>query len=386
MKLLMVGPSKERDKYTYNLVNSLRSKSISIYPVYISNVLDLFKHPVKILLILREVKILHYQHYSSLAYSNSMFSFFTVFFLIISRILRKKIVVTMQTPISASTIKSGIKAYLWKMYVKLLNIMSNAIIVHTKEAKKLLEEEYSLCNVIYVPNWAYLPIKKMDHNTLQQFKQKCGIKKSDIVLLLFGIPIMAKGWHHVISALPSIIKEYPNVKLLIAGDVHPSSPNVQLKEESKAYKHYLINLVRKLGLNENVIIYGYIPNELIPIILNIAYLIIFPYEYRPFASGALSEALSSFKPLVVSDIPTFEMLRHNETCVKIDIKSDTSKRIADAVLHLIRDQKFYERISASLYKLVTEELSIDKFAERHIAIYKKVIRENKSNAHVGENR
>ena len=82
---------------------------------------------------------------------------------------------------------------------------------------------------------------------------KSALKLSDKrVLSTFGFLSRGKGIEYGISALPEIIKKYPNTVYLIIGATHP----VVLKRDGDEYRNELVSLAHKLGVENNVHFYN----------------------------------------------------------------------------------------------------------------------------------
>lgn len=71
------------------------------------------------------------------------------------------------------------------------------------------------------------------------------------VLLTFGLLSQNKGIEHVISAMPAILEQHPNVVYIVLGATHP---NVKL-HEGERYRRSLEQLARDLGVEESVRFY-----------------------------------------------------------------------------------------------------------------------------------
>jgi glycosyltransferase involved in cell wall biosynthesis len=61
-----------------------------------------------------------------------------------------------------------------------------------------------------------------------------------------------KGIEYMIKALPYLVKKYPNLLYIIIGETHP----VIRKREGEEYRNYLMDLVKKLNLQNNVKFYN----------------------------------------------------------------------------------------------------------------------------------
>ncbi len=116
-------------------------------------------------------------------------------------------------------------------------------------------------------------------------RAKYGIKDTDLMLLFVGRLTWVKGVRNLIQAMPLIIKDHPNVKLVVLGK----------GEEQKD----LTELAARLGVQNNVI-YRFDFVEERERILHYAAsdLCIFPSIYEPFGIVSL-EAMSMKKPVIV---------------------------------------------------------------------------------------
>ncbi len=126
-------------------------------------------------------------------------------------------------------------------------------------------------------------------------KGRLGLK-GRITLSTFGLLSRGKGIEYAIQALPPVVKEEPRIIYLIIGETHPEVR----KQEGERYRKELINLVEKLGLEENVrFVNRFLPkNELIRF-LQATDVYILPYPNKDqISSGTLLYALSTGKAIV----------------------------------------------------------------------------------------
>lgn len=61
-----------------------------------------------------------------------------------------------------------------------------------------------------------------------------------------------KGVHYVLEALPALKKKYPDIKLVIAGDNITKHANLKERLKLSSYGKYLLELIKKGGLEDNV--------------------------------------------------------------------------------------------------------------------------------------
>jgi len=72
--------------------------------------------------------------------------------------------------------------------------------------------------------------------------------KNRKVLLTFGLLGRNKGIETVIKALPSIVKQHPEVLYVVLGKTHPHV----VKHAGEEYRNYLMNLTLELGLGKHI--------------------------------------------------------------------------------------------------------------------------------------
>ena len=132
-----------------------------------------------------------------------------------------------------------------KKIVQKVSAFSENIVVMTKNAAAILENEY------------HLPGKKItviSHGThlisaFNSEEKKGKIHFGDrIVLSTFGLLNAGKSIETALDALPKIIKHFPNVIYLILGKTHPTV----VKQEGEKYRDFLYEKVLKLNLQNNV--------------------------------------------------------------------------------------------------------------------------------------
>ena len=115
-------------------------------------------------------------------------------------------------------------------------------------------------------------------------RQELGVPETSILALTVGRLHPYKGHSDLIPAIPHLIKEFPDIRFVWAGDG-------DLRED-------LINKVQEYGVEDNVLFLGHRSD--VPRLLKSADLFIFPThcEGHPFA---LLEAMANGLPIVTSD-------------------------------------------------------------------------------------
>jgi len=116
------------------------------------------------------------------------------------------------------------------------------------------------------------------------------------VLLSFGLLSANKGIENVISALPAILKKYPNVVYIVVGATHPHV----LKKDGETYRLSLQSLAHEKGVEANVIFYNRFVglDELVQFI-SAADIYLTPYlDVAQITSGTLAYTLGAGKAII----------------------------------------------------------------------------------------
>jgi glycosyltransferase involved in cell wall biosynthesis len=124
-----------------------------------------------------------------------------------------------------------------------------------------------------------------------------------------------KGYENVLLALPEVLVRFADARYLIVGD-GPDRPRIEA-------------LARRIGVAENVIFAGYVPNEELPEHYNLCDLFAMPSKGEGFGIVFL-EALACGKPVVAGNKDaSVEPLLNGKLGRLVD--PDSVEQIADAI-------------------------------------------------------
>lgn len=198
------------------------------------------------------------------------------------------------------------------------------IVVHLDRAKEVLKEEKHIPGKVYVIPHGCYPCTNRER--LWNFY------KSEKTFMQFGFGFRYKGWENSIRAAAILKKKYHDV--FFTGLFSESPHN---KPEHELYYNELMELVRELGVEENVaIIRGYQSEETLDSYMRTNQATLFPYTSHPQhevfgASGAARVAMSKALPVVTSSVNHFSDLP--------TIKADSPEEIAKELEHLFTNHK-----------------------------------------------
>jgi mannosylfructose-phosphate synthase len=180
-----------------------------------------------------------------------------------------------------------------------------------------------------------------------------------------------KGHRELLLAFDLVRKEMDDVYLVIGG----GSPNPGPREkEVLATIHEIINTH---NLQDRVIMYGYVPDDQLPLLYQHSRFFVLPSKFEPFGMTS-QEAMACGKTVVASKFGGVrEVIKDGETGILID-PSD-SRQFADAMLRLLRNPQMAEQIGRRARKLIEEHYSWDAVARRHLQFYEKWISKTSAN-------
>lgn len=182
------------------------------------------------------------------------------------------------------------------------------------------------------------------------------------IILYVGRLVYEKGVQNLIGAMPKILENYHDSKLVICG-------RGGMMDELKQEAH-------NLGIDEKVYFVGYCDAAKVQKMYINADIAVFPSTYEPFGIVAL-EGMLSGTPTVVSDVGGLnEIVEHGVTGMKS--YAGNSNSIADSVLALLYDQDLCNRVSSKAIEVVKEKYNWNVIAQATFKTYEKAISKSKS--------
>jgi len=189
------------------------------------------------------------------------------------------------------------------------------------------------------------------------YTRKWGIKDNHVVLIIGRIE-KRKGLQHVIQALPNVIKQIPDVKLIIVGP-------------DAGYINDLKRMVATLGLTRYVVFTGALSDLEMKKAILYADVFVLPSEQENFPEVTLKAAYLK-KPIVASSvggIPEFIEDGKNGFLVEVGDIEEISK----ATMTLLTDRKLARRLGESAHKRVLERHTMKQMAIETAKIYQELL-------------
>jgi glycosyltransferase involved in cell wall biosynthesis len=221
-------------------------------------------------------------------------------------------------------------------------------IYHVRE-EKIDEIPNGVSTDLFTPN-----VPKSEKNKI---KESYNFEKA----LLTLPPVPRKGTHLLIKALPAVIKEIPNLKLLIVGAIPTSD----------TYYKFCYELSKKLQVEERVSFVGWVDDVDLPKYYSVASAYVLPSLYEPFGITVL-ESMACGTPVCASrsgGLP--EIVTDGEDGFLFDSKDTAS--LAENLIALLSNDALQRRMSFNARKKIENQFSWDNIAARYIKSYEKTI-------------
>jgi glycosyltransferase involved in cell wall biosynthesis len=205
--------------------------------------------------------------------------------------------------------------------------------------------------------------KKISEDEKKQLRRRYGINDNETVLFFIGRLVSVKGVNNLVKAMPSILEDFPNTKLIILGI---GDLEWQLKE-----------LTKQLSIQENVIFRTEFVDERERIIhYAISDCVILPSTYEPFGI-VCTESMSMAKPTVVGAKGTSgfreQIIPNGDDQCGIHINPHESSDIAWGVKQILKLEDKGIMMGKKARERVNELFNWDSVVKRTLDIYKEFI-------------
>lgn len=250
-----------------------------------------------------------------------------------------------------------------KLNVQNIAQHSEAIIVMTKHAARLLENDYQLSGskVTVIAHGTHL-VPHLDKNALKDKYNLNGRK----VLTTFGLLSSGKSIETTLKALPSIIKKVPDVMFLIIGKTHPEV----VKHEGEKYRDMLKQTVIDLDISQHVrFINSYLSLPELLEYLQLTDIYLFTTnDPNQAVSGTFVYAMSCGCPIISTPIPHAKEVLTENTGIIIDFQNST--QLTDGVIHLLNNEPLRKDFSTNtLQKIIFT--AWENSAVAHVKLFSK---------------
>jgi len=203
-------------------------------------------------------------------------------------------------------------------------------------------------------------ISTQNNKTYDDVKDKFNIADDSFNLLSFGALTPGKGITEVIKAIYILVNKYGygDIKYLIVGNPYFIHYNLKLN-----------SLIRRLNLQNNVYLIGYLPFEDVVRLMKFADIIIQPRRSKRMNEASLSllVALCSKTPVIANGGGALnEYLIDNETGL---LANYDRQDFVEKIVYLYNNQSERIRIGRNAIKWCNDNVSPKIIAKKHIEMY-----------------
>lgn len=224
-----------------------------------------------------------------------------------------------------------------------------------------LEAGSSKEKIVKIPN-AAPPKREVSEEVLKEVKDEYDITSDEKFLLSLSGMRPIKGLEYLIKAMPEVLRENPNTRLIIAC-------------KGEKYEIYLKNLVKNLNLKNYVNFVGFIVDEDRKwALVNLIDVFCVPSLFESFSTLVL-EAMVYGKAIVASNTVGVP-IENGENGLLVPPK--TSGALSKAINALLSDEGLRLKLGEEA-KRSAEKFNLKSIAERYISLYKDVVIEAQRN-------
>ena len=201
-------------------------------------------------------------------------------------------------------------------------------------------------------------VHSIPHVAMGKQSDQAQAKAADVdpnLVLFFGRIYDYKGLKYLIEAEPIISREFPDVKIMIAGE----------GDDFQKYRNMMVNPDRFIVHNE------WISDEQRADYFNRAAMVVLPYTDAT-QSGVVPVAYNFQKPVVATEVGALpDCVRHGETGLLVPPKDPSA--LAEAILRLLRSPSQAQRMGQAGHDWISEEGSPEYVVGKHLEAYKKTV-------------
>jgi glycosyltransferase involved in cell wall biosynthesis len=266
----------------------------------------------------------------------------------------KRIISTVHYPALLPERKSDdIRNYLRIAVTPLLYRLTHAVVAVSEDVAQQLKNVFCLA-----PSKIKIIINGIDveaiHRTLPRSEllpSLCCALPGQRLITSVGRLMPPKGHVYLIRAMPYLISQADNVRLLLAGDGDLKASLEQLSQDLKVQ-----DVISFLGSRKDV-----------PDILALSDVFVLP-SVSEGTSLALLEAMAASKPIVATDIPgNRTVLRHGRNCLLVP--PGNPEKLAEAISFLLDHPRIAAEYGENAYQDVYQRFNIDETIAQLIALW-----------------
>ncbi|MBN2368056.1 phosphoglycolate phosphatase [Candidatus Woesearchaeota archaeon] len=220
---------------------------------------------------------------------------------------------------------------------------------------------YPICNTTL-----FRPLETNREQVLDKYKIP---HDANIIMCVQRID-QKSGHEQLIKAMPKILEEIPDAKLVFVGGKSMSS---KISNIRKKYEDRVEELITKLGLEEDVIFTGNIDYAELPELYNSVDVVALCSKIEGFGLS-VTEAMSCARPIVANNVGGIPIqVKDGENGFLV--RPHDADATADRIITLLKDKELRKRFGEKSLEFVKENFSLHKGVEEHIYLYNNLMKE-----------
>lgn len=192
------------------------------------------------------------------------------------------------------------------------------------------------------------------------FNYLANIYKDNFVISYIGGFGPHRGIDTAIKAMPKILEEIPNARLLLIGG------------KDTEYETYLKELCRSLKVEKNVKFTGWVDFSLVPLYIAISDVCLVPHYASGHTNTTIPHKLFQYmamgKPVVVTDCKPLKRIVEECKC-GIVVPSGDHEKMAEAIIKLYKDKDYARLLGENGRKAVEKKYNWENEAKKLIKLY-----------------
>jgi N-acetyl-alpha-D-glucosaminyl L-malate synthase BshA len=202
-----------------------------------------------------------------------------------------------------------------------------------------------------------------DRVAVGQIRRQLGVARSARLILFVGSLKPYKGVDVLIRAVPHVLKGEPSAIAVVVGD----------GPERKA----LAGLRDSLGLRNEVLFAGAVPNARLPYYENACDVFVLPSRRESFGVAA-AEAMACARPVVATNVGGLrEVIDHGETGLLVE--PGNPQQLAASILRILKNDPLARRLGAKARRKVEAEFDWASVGRLTAALYREVLEHTMAN-------
>ena len=181
---------------------------------------------------------------------------------------------------------------------------------------------------------------------------------SDRIIMFVGRMVREKGAHVLVQAVPVVLAQHPEAKFIIAGG---------------GQNDHLRRLAQALRVQDRVMLTGFVSEEDLQGLYQVAEVAVYPSLYEPFGIVAL-EGMASGVPVVTSDVGGLrEVVDHGVT--GLHTWANNPESLAWGINEVLGNPELAQQLARQGQRKVKAEFGWDRIAGMTLKVYQRVIAE-----------